>query len=61
MNMIICNEKCRHQKEGYCALTGMAQITNALASPCCYYEEGATKSPSSLKKGSNPLKGGNAV
>ena len=38
MNMIICNEKCRHQQDGYCGLTGMAQITNALASPCCYYE-----------------------
>jgi|GEM_PF-866455 len=39
MNMIICNEKCLHQKEGYCALTGVAQITNALSSPCCYYED----------------------
>ncbi|MCL2036048.1 MAG: hypothetical protein FWG83_01505 [Oscillospiraceae bacterium] len=38
MNMIICNEKCRHQKDGYCGLNGVAQITNALASPCCYYE-----------------------
>ena len=45
MNMIICNEKCRHQKDGYCALTGMAQITNALASPCCYYEGTVEKMP----------------
>lgn len=43
MNMIICNEKCRHQKDGYCALTGMAQITNALSSPCCYYEANTKK------------------
>ncbi|MCL1867038.1 MAG: hypothetical protein FWF82_06480 [Oscillospiraceae bacterium] len=43
MNMIICNEKCRHQKEGYCGLNGTAQITNALASPCCYYEESDKK------------------
>jgi len=39
MNLIICNERCRHQKEGYCSLEGSSQITNALASPCCYYEE----------------------
>ncbi|MCL2108454.1 MAG: hypothetical protein FWH20_03800 [Oscillospiraceae bacterium] len=38
MNLIICNESCRHQKEGYCGLEGSSQITNALASPCCYYE-----------------------
>ena len=50
MNMIICNEKCLHQRDGYCALTGKAQITNALASPCCYYENDAKgKSPPSFK------------
>lgn len=38
MNLIICNEKCRHMQDGYCCLEGSAQITNALASPCCYYE-----------------------
>jgi hypothetical protein len=38
MNLIICNESCRHQKDGYCCLEGSSQITNALASPCCYYE-----------------------
>jgi len=43
MNMIICNEKCRHQNDGYCCLTGNAQITNALASPCCYFEEAGIK------------------
>ncbi|MCL1823585.1 MAG: hypothetical protein FWG44_05220 [Oscillospiraceae bacterium] len=39
MNLIICNEKCRHQTDGYCCLEGSSQITNALASPCCYYED----------------------
>ncbi|MDR2559252.1 MAG: hypothetical protein LBC86_06900 [Oscillospiraceae bacterium] len=39
MNLIICNESCRHQQDGYCCLEGSSQITNALASPCCYYEE----------------------
>ncbi|MCL2637731.1 MAG: hypothetical protein FWD48_05105 [Oscillospiraceae bacterium] len=39
MNLIICNEACRHQQDGYCALEGSSQITNALASPCCYYEQ----------------------
>ncbi|MCL1832383.1 MAG: hypothetical protein FWG45_05680 [Oscillospiraceae bacterium] len=45
MNMIVCNEKCRHQEDGYCILNGMAQITNALASPCCYFESATSKSP----------------
>jgi len=39
MNLIICNETCRHQQDGYCCLEGSSQITNALASPCCYYED----------------------
>jgi len=52
MNMIICNEKCRHQKEGYCVLTGMAQITNALASPCCYFESNANAN-NQKKEGGN--------
>jgi hypothetical protein len=44
MNFILCNEKCRHQKDGYCSLEGAAQVTNALASPCRYCEA----APSSL-------------
>lgn len=41
MNFILCNEKCKHQKEGYCGLEGSAKITNAVTSSrsgCCYYE-----------------------
>jgi hypothetical protein len=56
MNMIICNEKCRHQQEGYCGLTGTAQITNALASPCCYYEATSKATP---KKNNSDKSGGN--
>jgi hypothetical protein len=52
MNMIVCNEKCRHQQEGYCSLTGAAQITNALASPCCYYDP-VSPTKSNLKKGTS--------
>ncbi|MDR2531672.1 MAG: hypothetical protein LBC82_02395 [Oscillospiraceae bacterium] len=51
MNLIICNESCRHQKDGYCCLEGSSQITNALASPCCYYEE--TQSPRSNNNQNN--------
>lgn len=39
MNMILCSRNCRHQQEGYCCLEGRAVITNAVVSPCCYYEE----------------------
>lgn len=38
MNLILCSEPCCHQKDGYCRLEGNAKITNALASPCCYFQ-----------------------
>ena len=46
MNFILCNEKCKHQKDGYCSLEGSAKITNAVTSSksgCCYYEENGKK------------------
>ncbi len=39
MNMIVCGRNCRYQKDGYCCLEGRAVITNAVSSPCCYYDE----------------------
>ncbi len=39
MNMIVCANDCRYQKDGYCCLEGRAVITNAVSSPCCYYEK----------------------
>lgn len=39
MNMIVCGSDCRYQKDGYCCLEGRAVITNAVSSPCCYYEQ----------------------
>ncbi|MBR5089917.1 MAG: hypothetical protein IK093_10865 [Ruminiclostridium sp.] len=38
MNMIVCGSDCRYQKDGYCCLEGRAVITNAVSSPCCYYD-----------------------
>lgn len=39
MNMIVCGNDCRYQKDGYCCLEGRAVITNAVSTPCCYYEK----------------------
>lgn len=39
MNMILCDENCRHQKDGYCCLEEWGKLTDALSSPCCYFEE----------------------
>lgn len=39
MNMIICSENCKHQKDGYCCLEGEMYVTNALSSPCRYYKK----------------------
>jgi len=44
MNMIVCGSDCRYQKDGYCCLEGRAVITNAVSSPCCYYERSPEKS-----------------
>ncbi|MBQ7835410.1 MAG: hypothetical protein IJ385_06460 [Ruminiclostridium sp.] len=38
MNLILCSRPCKHQQDGYCCLDGAAVITNAAATPCCYYE-----------------------
>ena len=43
MNMIVCGSDCRYQKDGYCSLEGRAVITNAVSSPCCYYEKNDNK------------------
>ncbi|MBP3857534.1 MAG: hypothetical protein IK990_18185 [Ruminiclostridium sp.] len=44
MNMIVCGSDCRYQKDGYCCLEGRAVITNAVSSPCCYYEKKSVQS-----------------
>lgn len=53
MNFILCNEKCKHQKDGYCGLEGQAKITNAVTSSgesgCCYYECAGKSNPTNLQ------------
>lgn len=56
MNMILCSRNCRHQQEGYCCLEGRAVITNAVVSPCCYYEEKKDNISKSGKKNILPQK-----
>ncbi len=51
MNFILCSEKCRHQEDGYCCLSGGARVTNSTAKNCCYFEE---------NKGANTFEGGTA-
>ncbi|MCH5324949.1 MAG: hypothetical protein J1E39_06995 [Eubacterium sp.] len=45
MNMILCSEPCRHQRDGVCSLEGEGTITNAAINGCCYFapREGKTK------------------
>ena len=54
MNMIVCGSDCRYQKDGYCCLEGRAVITNAVSSPCCYYE----KKPEANTQNIHPEQGG---
>lgn len=41
MNVITCNEKCRHQNQGYCGLNHITQLTgkaDAEGDKCGYFE-----------------------
>ena len=43
MNMIICGEKCTHQKDGYCMLEGTPSLTaRAGHEPCGYFAPGGS-------------------
>lgn len=39
MNLILCSENCKHQKDGYCCLEEYGAITDVISSPCAYFDE----------------------
>lgn len=39
MNLIVCGENCRHQREGYCALDNITRLTKDTRAKCGYYED----------------------
>lgn len=39
MNMIICGENCRYQKDGYCMLDDLTHANASASSECCYFEK----------------------
>lgn len=39
MNLILCSENCKHQKNGYCCLDEYGRITDVISSPCVYFDE----------------------
>lgn len=38
MNLILCSENCKHQKDGYCCLDEYGRVTDVLSSPCVYFD-----------------------
>ena len=38
MNLIICTQKCRHQRGGYCQLDEPAPIICSANQHCCYFD-----------------------
>lgn len=38
MNMIVCDQHCRHQEEGYCTLNQIARLSNDASTKCGYFE-----------------------
>ena len=39
MNLILCSENCKHQKDGYCCLEEYGAITDVISSHCAYFDE----------------------
>jgi len=39
LNLIICDQHCQHQQEGYCTLNYISSITNDSGAKCGYYLE----------------------
>ncbi len=37
MNIILCDENCIHQKEGYCNLTCCQYVANSAENSCPYF------------------------
>lgn len=38
MNLILCSENCKHQKDGYCCLDEYGRVTDVISSPCVYFD-----------------------
>lgn len=38
MNMILCDKNCKHQREGYCGLNKITQLTSNIDAKCGYFE-----------------------
>ena len=48
MNMIVCGERCVHQKDGYCILEKITSLTSDLQhEPCAYFQEPGGRIPDS--------------
>lgn len=43
MNLIACDKNCKHQRDGYCALSGIGAIASTAESDCCYYDKQNTQ------------------
>ncbi len=39
MNLILCSENCKHQKDGYCCLDEYGRITDVISSPCVFFDK----------------------
>lgn len=50
MNLIICDQNCRHKQDGYCALNHVSQLTDSKESKCGYFEETAVTQNRNAKR-----------
>lgn len=39
MNLIVCDQDCHHQQEGYCTLNQVTSLTGSTQSTCGYYRK----------------------
>lgn len=57
MNLIVCDQQCKHQQEGYCTLNHISSLTADSNNKCGYFthkESGVTPGPATLEDTSAP-------
>lgn len=39
MNMVLCAQDCKHQREGYCSLNEISGLSDIVNPKCSYYQK----------------------
>ena len=54
MSLIVCDQDCRHQNDGYCALNRITSLSGSSEAKCGYYEKLAVTSTKNIPRQGMP-------